>query len=188
MLKPPMPGFSFQWSMVLGTVIIFLAVLTLNEWIFSRSEFVRGINWIYLPGGVRLLCALLLGTSGALGLLIASWIASYFYFFPDDSIRSAVGAIISVAGPYISYVVAQHYFGLKGNLENLTPSRLIYSALICAFFIAALHHIWFALTVPLDDMLFSFTAMFIGDFMGAIIILYALKTALWLVSRKYHSG
>lgn len=180
-----MSEFRFQWTIVFGTAIIFLAALALNELIFSRSEFVRGINWVYLPGGVRLLCALLLGASGALGLLIASWIASYFYFFPDDSIRSAAGAIISVAGPYITYVIAREYFGLKRNLDNLTPRRLIYSAVICAFFIAALHHLWFALTVPLDDMPLSFAVMFVGDLTGSIIVLYALKTGLWLVSRKY---
>lgn len=178
-----MSDFRFQWNMVLGTAIIFLAALAMNEWLFSRSEFVRGINWIYLPGGVRLLCALLLGASGALGLLIASWIASYFYFFPDDSIRSAIGAAISVAGPYITYLVAREYFGLKRNLDNLTPRRLIYSAVICAFFISAFHHLWFALTAPLEDMWLSFILMFIGDLTGSIIILYGLKTALWFLSR-----
>lgn len=45
-----------QGKWVLLTVVLFLASLAANEWFFAGSEFVRGINWIYLPAGVRLIC------------------------------------------------------------------------------------------------------------------------------------
>ncbi len=64
----------FHAAMVVFTMVLFVATLALNEWLFSGLEFVKGINWIYLPAGVRLLSTLLFGASGALGLLLVSWL------------------------------------------------------------------------------------------------------------------
>ena len=58
-------------AVVCGTTLVFLLALIANEWIFRHSEFVRGVNWIYLPAGIRLLCTLLFGALGAIGILIA---------------------------------------------------------------------------------------------------------------------
>lgn len=57
-----------QVSMVAVTMVAFLLMLIVNEWLFSRFEFARGINWIYLPAGMRLLCILLFAEAGAVGL------------------------------------------------------------------------------------------------------------------------
>ena len=54
----------FHAAMVVFTMVLFVATLALNEWLFSGLEFVKGINWIYLPAGVRLLSTLLFGASG----------------------------------------------------------------------------------------------------------------------------
>jgi hypothetical protein len=172
-----------QWGMVVGTAVFFLAALVANEWIFIHSEFIRGVNWVYLPGGVRLLCTLLFGVSGAVGLLIASLIACFVYFFPDDFIRSAIGGGISALAPYVTYVLALECLGLHKNLDNLTPKRLITCAVICAFLISTLHHIWFAFTDPEAKLLNTFGIMFLGDLVGSLIILYILKIALAIVSR-----
>jgi hypothetical protein len=48
------------------------AMMAINEWLFTPFEFARGINWIYLPAGVRLLCTLLFAAAGAIGLLLVS--------------------------------------------------------------------------------------------------------------------
>ncbi|RTZ43452.1 hypothetical protein EKL30_11155 [Candidimonas sp. SYP-B2681] len=173
--------------MVIGTALFFLAALIINEWVFSYSEFIRGINWVYLPGGVRLLCTLLFGVSGAVGLLIASLIACFTYFFPDDFIRSAVGGGISALAPYITYVLALECLGLHKNLDNLTPRRLITCAVICALLISTLHHIWFAFTDPEANLLSTFGVMFVGDLVGSLIILYLLKIALSIISRLHRN-
>jgi len=88
-----------QGKWVLLTVVLFLASLAANEWFFAGSEFVRGINWIYLPAGVRLICTLLFGVPGMLGLLVASWIACFGYFFPDDFMRSLAGGLLATCAP-----------------------------------------------------------------------------------------
>ena len=88
-------------AMVTATIILFILTLYINELIFNRFEFARGINWVYLPAGVRLLSTLLFGGAGAIGLLIVSWLVCFFYFFPDDVVRSFMGGILAAAAPYM---------------------------------------------------------------------------------------
>src|SRR3546814_19763508 len=92
---------------IIGTATIYLLTLSLNELIFTGSEYIRGINWVYLPAGVRLLCTLLFGGAGALGILIASWLAGAYYYFPDDFLRTAAGSAISAGAPFLLYVTAR---------------------------------------------------------------------------------
>jgi hypothetical protein len=171
--------------MVIGTVVFFLAMLAINEWIFSHSEFVRGINWVYLPAGARLLCILLFGGSGALGVLIASWIASFYYFFPDDFIRAFAGGIIGTVAPYTVYLTARQVFGLRVSLVNLTTRRLLICIVTYAAASAGLHHVWFALQGNTDGLLKGLAVMFVGDLIGTLIVIYVLKAMLgWFMPRR----
>jgi hypothetical protein len=92
--------------MVAATMILFAIALAINEAFFTKLEFAAGINWIYLPAGVRLLCTLLFGEAGAIGLLLISWAVCFFYFFPNDPIRSFAGGILASAAPYLVYLGA----------------------------------------------------------------------------------
>lgn len=175
------PGLEF--SMVVTTVIIFLLVLFLNESIFIHSEFVRGINWVYLPAGVRLLCTLLFGGAGAIGLLIASWLSCVYYYFPDDPVRSAVGSLISAGAPYLVYLYARHTYGLRASLSNLGPQALLVCAMAYALANSLLHHIWFLASGDTADWASGFAIMLIGDLAGSLLVLYTMKMGFHLVPR-----
>jgi len=168
-----------QVSMVVATMVAFILMLFVNEWLFTRLEFARGINWIYLPAGMRLLSTLLFGEAGAVGLLLVSWLVCFFYFFPDDYLRSFIGGILAAAAPYLAYRVAQHYYGLHASLRNLSPRRLL--ACVVGYAIASplLHHIWFALHGDRSNLLESFAVMVAGDLTGSLIVIYTMK---WLLS------
>jgi hypothetical protein len=171
-----------QLGMVIVTMLFFSLTLIANEWIFARTEFVRGVNWIYLPAGARLLCTLLFAEAGAVGLLLISWLVSYYYFFPDDFIRAAVGGILASLAPYLVYRGARRIYGLHASLINLTPGRLL--ILIVAYSLAnsLLHHLWFILHGDAKDILRSFLIMFAGDLGGTLIVIYTIKTALWMAA------
>lgn len=170
-----------QLSMVAATMVAFALMLMVNEWLFTALEFASGINWIYLPAGMRLLCTLLFGEAGALGLLLVSWLVCYFYFFPDDYLRSFMGGILAAAAPYLAYRLAQHFYGLEASLRNLSAKRLL--GCVCGYAIASplLHHVWFALHGDKTDLLQSFFVMAIGDFTGSLIVIYTMKLALSLL-------
>jgi len=175
-----MPHVRLQLSMAFVTIVFFVLAMALNEWLFQHLEFVPGINWIYLPAGVRLLCTLLFGAAGAAGLLIASLLVNAFYLFPDDPARAVIGAILASAAPYLVYRLARHAFGLRTSLTNLTPARLLAFVLAYAVTNPLLHHIWFALRGNRAALAHGFLAMFVGDLSGTLIVIYAMKALLRL--------
>ncbi|QAU35984.1 hypothetical protein EKL02_05570 [Janthinobacterium sp. 17J80-10] len=165
-------------AMVAGSAILFLLVFLANEWLFNsaRFEFVRGVNWIYLPAGMRLLCTLLFGGMGAIGILIASWITAVFYFFPDDPLRAFAGGIASAVAPYLVYKLAQHRYGLHASLLNLNAMRLLMLSVAYSIANPALHHFWLLLRGQAS--LAGFLVMVLGDLLGTLAVLYAMKLAL----------
>jgi hypothetical protein len=168
--------------MVTATIVLFSALLAVNEWLFRRFEFAPGINFIYLPAGMRLLCTLLFAEEGAVGLLIVSWAVSFLVFFPGQFERPFLGGIIAALAPYLVYRLARWRYGLGASLANLTPRRLL--VLVIAYSIASplLHHLYFAWEGQ-PDLVRGFLAMVIGDLTGTLIVIYGLKAVLALVPR-----
>ncbi|MGE8615375.1 MAG: hypothetical protein ACN6PF_23980 [Achromobacter veterisilvae] len=162
-----------KWALI--TVVIFLLSLLANEVIFTSSEFIRGINWVYLPAGVRLLSTLLFGFAGATGLLIASWIACFYYFFPDDFVRSAVGGVIATIAPLAAYLVASDVLKMGRNLRNLTPLGLLFCVFLYALLNSALHYLWAIVSETSPPSFDILLVMFVGDASGAIVMCYAMK-------------
>lgn len=171
-----------SWKPVVATVVLFLVTLGLNILLFTRLEFARGINWIYLPAGMRLVCTLLFAEDGALGLLLVSWLVSFCLFFPDDPARAFVGGILATVAPYGVYCGARRVWGFETSLATLTPGRLLLLAVVYSIASPLLHHLWFALQGQ-DNLLPGFAAMAIGDLNGTLIVLYGAKAMLALVPR-----
>ena len=173
----------FQAALVLATMLLFLATLVINIWLFPKLEFVPGINWVYLPAGVRLLCTLLFAEAGAVGLLLVSWLVCYFYFFPDDNLRSFMGGILASAAPYMVYKLSQRIYGIGASLANLTPARLLSLCLAYAIASPLFHHIWFAIQGQ-PNLAHGFLVMFIGDLNGTLIVIYTMKFVLDRATRR----
>lgn len=171
------------WSVV-GTAAAFMVSLWLNQTIFTHSEFVRGVNWIYLPSGVRLLGTLLLGADGAIGLLLASWLVDFFYFFPHDPMRALAGGIIATVAPYGVYRLAREWYGLHPLLTNLTPGRLLVLALAYSLANPLLTNLWLVLTGDTSHAGQRLFAMFVGDLSGALIVMYTIKLLLALLPQR----
>ncbi|MDR8400421.1 hypothetical protein NE850_29340 [Paraburkholderia sp. USG1] len=171
------------WS-ITGTLIAFLVSLWINQEVFTHTSFVRGINWIFLPSGVRLLSTLMVGFDGFVGLLVGGLLMDFFYWFPHDPVRSIAGAILGSLAPYLVYRLALERYDLKASLTNLTPKRLL--VLTVAYSVAnpLLHHIWFALQGNTQHIGESFVMMLVGDLTGALIMLYSMKGILALLPKQ----
>lgn len=170
-------------AQVLATIVLFLAMLWLNDWLFRQFEFAPGINYVYLPAGMRLLCTLLFAEDGALGLLLVSWLVNFTLFFPHNNERAFVGGILSSAAPYLVYRIARHFYGLDATLRNLAPHHLLVLALAYSIANPLLLNLWFAARGQ-HDLLGGFAVMAIGDLTGTLIVLYLLKALLMLVPRR----
>lgn len=177
------PTLRLQIGQVLVTMALFLAMLWINEQLFRRLEFAPGINWVYLPAGVRLLCTLLFAEAGAIGLLIVSWLVSFLILFPDDPERAFVGGIVAALAPWLVYRGASRAWGLQASLRNLTPARLLLLALVYSIASPLLHHLWFAWKGQ-DNLLHGFIVMFAGDLAGTLVVLYGIKSLLALLPQR----
>jgi hypothetical protein len=180
-----MPPLLMHLCMVLITVILFLAALAVNHLLFAKLEFAPGINWIYLPAGVRLLCTLLFAEAGAVGLLLVSWYVSFVFFFPDDYVRAFAGGIIATIAPYGVYRIARYRYGLQTSLANLSTGRLLACAVAFSLASPLLHHLWFAWYDGRANLTDGFVAMVVGDLFGTLLVLYFAK---WLLVRFSRSG
>jgi hypothetical protein len=180
-----MENWRIRLASIIGTVAVFVLSLWVNQEVFTHSEFVRGVNWIYLPSGIRLLSTLLLGSDGAIGLLIASWLVDFLYFFPHDPIRSIAGGIIATVAPYSTYRLAREHYGLQASLTNLTPKRLLILAVAFSIANPLLTNIWLALCGNTTSIGERFFVMFVGDLSGALIVLYAMKALLLTLPLKH---
>lgn len=175
--------FRLQSAMVLATIVLFSAMLALNEWLFRHLEFAPGINYVYLPAGMRLLCTLLFAEAGAIGLLLVSWAASFLLFFPGQFERPFMGGIVAAAAPYLVYRGARARWGMEASLLHLTPLRLLILAVACSLASPLMHHLYFAWQGQ-EDLLPGFAAMVLGDLAGTLIVLYGLKALLALAPRR----
>jgi hypothetical protein len=175
------------WS-ITGTLIAFLVSLWINQQVFTHTSFVRGINWIFLPSGVRLLSTLLVGFDGFIGLLVGGLLMDFFYWFPHDPVRAIAGAILGSLAPYLVYRLALERYDLKASLTNLTPKRLLVLAVAYSVANPLLHHIWFALTGTTANWFESFFSMVVGDLTGALIMLYTMKGILALLPKQPSSS
>ena len=166
-----------QLSCIAASAALYFSFYHLNGYAFHALELHAGASWIFLPAGVRLLCTLLFGFEGALGLWLASLAIVHFSFGHFDIITALGSTLLSAGAPYLVYRLALRA-GLPDTLAKLTPLRLAQLGVAYAFANGALHSVWYALRGVHPDLLSGFVTMFIGDLAGTLIVLYAMKMLL----------
>ncbi|WP_342802407.1 hypothetical protein [Paraburkholderia panacisoli] len=77
--------------------------------------------------------------------------------------------------PYAVYGVAQGIYGLRASLTNLTAKRLLVLMLAYSIESPLLHHLWFFLRGETQNIANRLFAMFVGDRLGTLIVLYTMK-------------
>lgn len=171
-----------QMASILISSLSYLVLYTLNDWLFTSLQFHTGAHWIYLPAGLRLLCTLLMGAEGAIGLFIGSLLIFITTDPNMDPITLLVAAVISAGIPYIIYRAALSY-GMPSSLENLSVTSLFVLVFAYALMTASAHSIWFWLQGISDNFLGTLSAMFIGDLSGTLIVIYSIKISLSIFDR-----
>jgi hypothetical protein len=154
-----------------------------NIFLFSSTAFSTGVNWVYLPGGVILVCVLLFGTSGAIGIAIASAVVSHRYYFTDDFVTACGAGFISGFAVWSARSFCMSRLNLDANLRSITVRSLLDIALIFSLCSAVMHQVWFALRGHTDNLFSGTAVMAIGNFTGTIIVLYFVKAVIELVVR-----
>ena len=156
------------------TIIAFIGLNWVNELLFIQFEQSNGVNWVFLPAGIRLLATLLFGFSGFVGLLLASLYLNLQHFVFPDVVRALSGAVAAALGPYLAYLFAKHWFDLGPRLRNLTAQRLLFTGVLCGLMSPVFHHAFIWVQTGRVDWT-ALVAMITGDLAGILIVLYAAK-------------
>ena len=168
---------------VAACAVVYLAMFWLNGLIFSASTFSQGVDWVFLPSGVRLACVLVFLHWGAVGVALATtglaWSAD-----PGGHWSAAlVTGAISGFAPWVARWLYFRHAGLGADLAQLSPRALITMALLFAIITATMHQVWYWWRGQTSDFLASLAVMALGDFSGCLIVLYALKGLLSVAVR-----
>ena len=169
---------------VIISVFAYTLLFYINSWITTELVFGLGVNWIYLPAGLRLFLTLIFGLPGAIGIAIASTLISYYGELSSDLAICIGTGLISGFAPYLARIFVFSNVKLESDLSNLNLQKLLLCIVIYALMSACLHQYWYA-TVGLENTgsVNHFAVMAIGDVMGSILLIALIKSGLDLMRR-----
>ena len=168
---------------ILAVAILYVVGFYANDALFSYLEHHRGAHWIFLPAGLRLLSILLLGRSGAIGIFLGSLLVA-LNMGQSTPLGMIVESLISAGAPLATYYLALRY-GLSVNLKNLSAKSLFLLATFFAAASALMHSIWYANEGVAESFTTSFLAMFVGNLLGTIIVLYIIRAGLIFAGNRW---
>ncbi|QWD85449.1 hypothetical protein AOC19_00735 [Polynucleobacter asymbioticus] len=172
-----------EWVMgLMVSAIAYFSLFYINDWLTTHLAYGLGVNWIYLPAGLRLLLTLIFGLSGAVGIAMASFLICFFGQFPPELITCIGIGLISGFAPYMARVLVVSNINIAPDLSNLSLQKLVICTLIYAALSAGFHQWWFAIR-GLDEAgtLNHFLVMWIGDVLGTVLLIGLIKAGLDLL-------
>jgi hypothetical protein len=165
--------------MVAASALLYVEFFHLNTLIFSRLEHIEGVNWVFLPAGFRVLLVLGMGVPGAAGILLGNCWLDRGNFSQDTLWLLLATGLVSGFAPWcVKYVMEKKQL-LTQQLHTLTAHSLLQFVLAYAAANALGHQlVWWALNRPGSNPWVDVWPMFVGDAIGALVILYTLKLML----------
>jgi hypothetical protein len=138
------------------------------------NDFLYSIYWL---SGIRLLCIILFGWLGALGIFIGYVCGGVFIREFPVEVALALG-LISALTPLLAFGVWKRLVSAPKSLKNISLKSLILLVLLHSAFTAGARGVYFYVT-DIDKSLSFFWADFLANVVGAILFLYLLKLGNW---------
>lgn len=165
--------------MIAVSALLYVEFFRLNDLVFSRFEHIEGVNWIFLPAGFRVLLVLGMGLPGAAGILLGNCWLDWDHINPQTLWLVLATAAASGFTPWVVKCAMEKQRLLPRQLQNLSAQSLLQFVLAYAAANALAHQLlWWALQRPGSNPLVDIWPMFVGDAIGALVILYTLKLML----------
>ena len=172
---------------VMGCAAAYALFFLFNHLLFQQLEFTRGVNWVFLPSGLRLALVLVFLGWGALGIALSS-IAISFFGYGMSALESTVVGSISGLAPWLARRLSLDWLKMDPDIQHLTPSQLMQLALIFSVTSPVLHQLWYAWSQSGSHFLEDTLVMITGDLLGTVLVLFALRLLiLWLRARSTRS-
>ena len=167
------------------SAIAYLACFKLNSWLFS-AQYAQGVNFIFLPAGVRLVVFLLFGMLGSSGIAVASIYLSWQETTGLSDLPGLllVGAVSGYA-PWIAGWVFSRVETVEVDLNQMNGKQLLQLALLSALISGSMMQVLRLSGAPVEEFLSTAFFMAVGDFVGILLTLYAVKFSIEMVGRMW---
>ena len=163
---------------------LYMAFFYFNQTITIPLEQAKGVNWIFLPAGLRIFLTLILDYSGAIGLALASLLINYIGFYELDFTSTLGIAVICGVAPLLGRHFVIHNLKVQPDLSNISMGQLLIIIIAYSLLSSGLHQLWFAAR-DLDSGSWNhFIAMFCGDVAGSILFVAVIKYGIDLVKGR----
>lgn len=173
--------------MCLLSAVLFFFVFHLNTLLLHALEHTQGVNWVFLPAGLRVLLVLVLGLPGAIGILLGTWLLD-FNAAGTLSQGLWLNGVISGGIPYLLMNLLIRLRQLPARLRELDRTQIVLFTLLYAALNALGHQIvWSLFQQPGHVLWIDIWPMFVGDALGVILFLQAWRGLFWLKDRLIHA-
>jgi len=162
--------------------VLYVAFYFLNLLIAPIFDVIPGrVSLLFLPAFIRVASILVAGIAGLAGVAIGSLFVSVVVY-QEPLFTSLWIAIASSIGIVLSYLVMRYASNGK-ELSFSLPVLMVLATLYCAFN-ALLHGLaWELVGIASAITIKDLALMMLGDFMGVIVMFYALRLLLRIVKR-----
>jgi hypothetical protein len=181
---PYLRAFSQFLFEVAISAALYMAFFYFNQSITAPLEEARGVNWIFLPAGLRIFLTLILDYSGAIGLAIASLLINYIGFYELDFTSTLGIAVICGVAPLLGRHFVINNLKVQSDLSNISLKQLLVIIVAYSFLSSGLHQLWFAARGLDSGSWNHFVAMFCGDIAGSILFVAVIKYGIDLVKGR----
>lgn len=162
---------AFRALLVLSCAVVYFYAFELNAYLFDAFEYSQGVNWVFIPSGLRLLLVLVLFHLGAVGIVLGSCLVNYLLGSTDAHVFNIVTGFISGFSPWLARYWVIDRLKLRADLGGLTVQDLFKASVIFAIINATLHQLWFFWEGTTTHFMASTFAMAIGDWFGSVLVL-----------------
>jgi hypothetical protein len=172
-------------ALTLISAVLFVGFFQLNDWIFSSFQYSEGISWVFLPAGFRVILVLVMGLPGALGLMLGSWFIDRDLFTQGSTTLAFLNGVVGGMTPWLVLKYLTYRRWLRPLLQSLNVLQLLNMTLIFAAASALTHQlVWLLLERPHLNIWVDIWPMFVGNALGALLMLYGFKFVLDRLRRK----
>jgi len=150
---------------------LFVAMFELNAWALTSLEHTPGVNWIFLPAGLRVFLVLILGAPGALGVVLGTWAID---LGQGQALSSGLllNGLASGLTPWLLRLGLEHLQMFPRDLRDLHWPALSRYVLLYALLNALAHHTAWHVTGWRDNQWWvDIWPMVVGDLAGALIVI-----------------
>ena len=180
--KPETVSLEMKALIVLFCAVVYVFAFDLNQYLFEDLTFSQGVNWVFIPSGLRLLFVLVFWEAGAVGVMAGSIFVNYT-FSPDTHFFNWMSGVLSGASPLLAHAIATRIFGFDISLSGFHARLLLKVSVLFALISSVLHQCWYFFAGKTDNVISSVAVMGLGDWLGTVLVLTSVTYTLKIFRR-----